>query len=563
MKLFIFIVLLTSSLSANIEILTGSKEGSYYSIANDIKKSSNGALGDINVISTNGSLENLHRITKDKEIDFAIVQYDAISYFLNNPSYTEAEKEQVRNLKIVAPLYPEAIHIITKKTLNIRQATDFKNLRVSVGRNNSGTYVSARVIASYTGIRWKKTYKYDSLVIALQAILDNKLDALFYVGGVPVKDLYITKENPNYHIFKDNFEFFTLSSNSPLEKIYPSIKITKEDYPWIDKPLIAPSIKAIIVARDDYTDAESYLKIKKLYTFLNNKLNLLQSGKYSKQWKSVSLKNYKNLSIDIHPAVKNIELEQNKSQNETLEQDNNYGLYIVFLILIVIGVIFFLKFRKSTGVKAVVKRETPPKTMILGSVLVPSDSSLPILDGKKKNDFSIGRGISCDVVIDKEFISSLHVKIKIAFSKVEVVDQGSTNGTYIDGEKLQAQKVYVLKEGQILSIGNEEVSYSIKSDNNKTTNQKITLISQNDKYSNIVNEGVVGRSNDCDTVIKNDNVSRQHLKVEYNNGVFITDLNSANGTYINGKKLEPTQATLLLKNELLVIGSEEVTYKLQ
>lgn len=48
----------------------------------------------------------------------------------------------------------------------------------------------------------------------------------------------------------------------------------------------------------------------------------------------------------------------------------------------------------------------------------------------------------------------------------------------------------------------------------------------------------IGRQEDNDIVIKEDNISRKHAKIIYANGEFyIEDLNSSNGTYINGVKI--------------------------
>jgi VWFA-related protein len=50
--------------------------------------------------------------------------------------------------------------------------------------------------------------------------------------------------------------------------------------------------------------------------------------------------------------------------------------------------------------------------------------------------------------------------------------------------------------------------------------------------------GIVGRQDGCDIVIKEDNISRQHAEITFSNGEFyIIDLNSSNGTYINGIKI--------------------------
>jgi hypothetical protein len=55
---------------------------------------------------------------------------------------------------------------------------------------------------------------------------------------------------------------------------------------------------------------------------------------------------------------------------------------------------------------------------------------------------------------------------------------------------------------------------------------------------------VIGRSSRCDFVVHSDSLSRSHCQVEIDNGeVFVTDLNSSNGVFINGERIQPNVKT--------------------
>jgi pSer/pThr/pTyr-binding forkhead associated (FHA) protein len=64
----------------------------------------------------------------------------------------------------------------------------------------------------------------------------------------------------------------------------------------------------------------------------------------------------------------------------------------------------------------------------------------------------------------------------------------------------------------------------------------------------------VGRAEDNDIVIDEISVSRYHMSifVDEENTVFVTDLNSTNGTYINGNRITGTQ--IIQKNDILKVG---------
>jgi predicted component of type VI protein secretion system len=68
-------------------------------------------------------------------------------------------------------------------------------------------------------------------------------------------------------------------------------------------------------------------------------------------------------------------------------------------------------------------------------------------------------------------------------------------------------------------------------------------------------ETVVGRSLDCTLKIASTQVSRRHCRiVDRDDGVFVEDLGSANGTFLNGSRLTPNVLTLARPGSQLAIG---------
>ena len=72
---------------------------------------------------------------------------------------------------------------------------------------------------------------------------------------------------------------------------------------------------------------------------------------------------------------------------------------------------------------------------------------------------------------------------------------------------------------------------------------------------------ILGRAADCDVVLKYDTVSSHHLEIEFGpDGLFVTDLNSTNGTKLNGEKI--TERTALKNNDELMLGFCKVKVEL-
>lgn len=74
----------------------------------------------------------------------------------------------------------------------------------------------------------------------------------------------------------------------------------------------------------------------------------------------------------------------------------------------------------------------------------------------------------------------------------------------------------------------------------------------------------LGAATHCDVVLDHRHISGEHATVQAADGkVAVTDLNSTNGTYIGARKLPPQQAIPLHQGERLILGTEQVVYRLQ
>jgi pSer/pThr/pTyr-binding forkhead associated (FHA) protein len=67
----------------------------------------------------------------------------------------------------------------------------------------------------------------------------------------------------------------------------------------------------------------------------------------------------------------------------------------------------------------------------------------------------LGRSPRCDVVIDNTEVSRTHCRLEVTAAGVTVEDLRSSNGTYVNGERVRA--AHVLVSGDRLLLGTEEV----------------------------------------------------------------------------------------------------------
>ncbi|HZS36225.1 MAG TPA: GGDEF domain-containing protein [Polyangia bacterium] len=67
------------------------------------------------------------------------------------------------------------------------------------------------------------------------------------------------------------------------------------------------------------------------------------------------------------------------------------------------------------------------------------------------NEVTIGRGADCDIQVDRDSVSRKHAKVTRAREMWQVVDLGSTNGSYVNDAQITQCS---LRDGDLLKIGN-------------------------------------------------------------------------------------------------------------
>jgi predicted component of type VI protein secretion system len=74
---------------------------------------------------------------------------------------------------------------------------------------------------------------------------------------------------------------------------------------------------------------------------------------------------------------------------------------------------------------------------------------------------AIGRGSSCDLRIPDASVSQRHASIRANGAQWVIVDEGSTNGSKLNGEKLASQSPRPLKTGDVLTFGRIDVTVKL------------------------------------------------------------------------------------------------------
>ena len=173
-----------------VAIATGGTGGTYYPLGGALAQMlSNNVEGLIVTAQTgNASRANCNLISRG-QIETAFSQanvtywsYTGTGIYVNEPILT--------NLRGIASLYPETIHIIATKASGIKTIEDLKGKKVGVGAPNSGTAADAEIILKAHGITFDdiKADFIDFNEVA-QRLVDGQIDAGFTTAGFPTSSI--------------------------------------------------------------------------------------------------------------------------------------------------------------------------------------------------------------------------------------------------------------------------------------------------------------------------------------------------------------------------------------
>jgi TRAP transporter TAXI family solute receptor len=134
--------------------------------------------------SSNGAVANVDAIASgDLESGFA--QSD-VAYWAYTGTGIYSGHGKVQNLRAIANLYPESVHIVARKGSGIASVRDLKGKRVSLDEPGSGTLVDARIILEAFGLSENDlTPHYVKSTQAVAMIEEGQLDAFVIIAGYP------------------------------------------------------------------------------------------------------------------------------------------------------------------------------------------------------------------------------------------------------------------------------------------------------------------------------------------------------------------------------------------
>lgn len=201
----------------------------------------------------------------------------------------------------------------------------------------------------------------------------------------------------------------------------------------------------------------------------------------------------------------------------------------------------------------------------------------------------IGRGASADVRLPHAAVSESHAAMRLDGSTYALVDEGSTNGTSVNGVRLVPGRAKALRSGDVIDVAgflltfHAGVATTLPTSSEQTAALARRLVREvldphgaaSDPARLVVVGGpqsgarvelpppparlLIGRGEMCDLVLLDADCSREHVELVRDlDGTLARDLGSKNGSRINER---PLRERRLRDRDELLIGQTVVVYE--
>jgi len=283
----------------SLSIATGGTGGVYYPIggglANILSKYVPGMQATAEV--TGGSVDNLKLIATGKPY-IAFSMADAGQDAYRGEDKFKGTKVPLRTLMI---LYPNRMHVVSIDGTGITKMSDLKGRRVSTGSPGSATEVMAFRVIEAAGLDKDKDMTRERLGVAesVNAIKDRKIDAFFWVGGLPTAAVTDLANTPGIKIKMIDHANAVAAMNKKYGQLYVEDVISKTMYRGMDADNKQATVWNILVSNENLSDKTAYSIVK---TIFDHKADLVAVHKESENF---LLENQKVAAspIPFHPGA--------------------------------------------------------------------------------------------------------------------------------------------------------------------------------------------------------------------------------------------------------------------
>jgi len=249
----------------NLSIATGGTGGVYYPLGGGmaavLSKYVQGMQATAEV--TGGSVANLQLIGTGKPY-LAMTMVDAgLDAYKGQDKFT-GKPVPVRTLMV---MYPNRMHVVSIEGTGVTKMSDLKGKRVSTGSGGSATEVMAFRVIEAAGLDKDKDMKRERLGVAesVNALKDRKIDAFFWVGGLPTAAVTDLANSPGVKIKMIDHANLVAAMNKKYGNLYVQDTIGKDVYKGMEADNKQATVMNLLVAHQNMDEKTAYNIVKAVF----------------------------------------------------------------------------------------------------------------------------------------------------------------------------------------------------------------------------------------------------------------------------------------------------------
>ena len=294
----------STAFAQNISIATGGTGGVYYpmggGLAAVLSKHVSGMQATAEV--TGGSVDNLNLIASGKPY----VGFSMVDAALDASKGKDKFEGRPVNLRTLLVLYPNRMHVVTTEATGIKKMSDLKGKRIATGSAGSATEVMSIRLLEAAGLDPNKDVTRERLSVAesVNAMKDRKIEAFFWVGGLPTAAVTDLANTPGTKIRMIDHADAVAAMNKKYGNLYYADTIPKATYSGMAADNKMASVANILVVHANMPDDQAYKIVKAVFDHQKDLIAVHQ------EYANVTIAGQKQAStpIDFHPgAVKYIQ----------------------------------------------------------------------------------------------------------------------------------------------------------------------------------------------------------------------------------------------------------------
>jgi len=254
-----------SAQAQNISIATGGTGGVYYPLGGGMAAVLSKYVAGMQATAevTGGSVANLQLVGTGKPY-LAMTMVDAGLDAYKGQEKFQGKPVPVRTLMV---MYPNRMHVVSVEGTGVKSMQDLKGKRVSTGSGGSATEVMAFRVIEAAGLDKDKDMKRERLGVAesVNALKDRKIDAFFWVGGLPTAAVTDLANSPGATIQMIDHADLVPAMNKKWGNLYVKDAIPKEIYKGMKADNPQATVMNLLVAHASMDEKTAYNILKTIF----------------------------------------------------------------------------------------------------------------------------------------------------------------------------------------------------------------------------------------------------------------------------------------------------------